>query len=67
MKKTKSVSKEANGTQEKEVDVLYQRLGNRWFAFSLVGEEVFVGSLADGELKHQNKPLKTGKKIAGTS
>ncbi len=26
-----------------EVDVLYQRLGDRWYAFSQVGEDVFVG------------------------
>ncbi len=32
---------------EATVEVLYQRLGNKWFAFSLVGDDVFVGSVPD--------------------
>jgi hypothetical protein len=35
-----------NGT----VEVLYQKMGDRWFAFSLVGDEVFVGSLTEEEI-----------------
>jgi hypothetical protein len=27
------------------VEVLYQRLGDRWYAFSAVGDEVYVGSV----------------------
>ena len=41
------------------VEVLYQKMGNRWFAFSLVGEEVFVGSITQEEvdaLEAQNEP-----------
>ncbi|HUP56866.1 MAG TPA: hypothetical protein VM598_05390 [Bdellovibrionota bacterium] len=34
-----------------EVEVLYQRMGDRWFAFSLVGDEVFVGSISPEELE----------------
>lgn len=35
---------------EQVVDVLYQRMNGRWYAFSVIGEEVFVGSLTDDEL-----------------
>lgn len=27
------------------VEVLYQRMGDRWYAFSLVGEDVFFGKV----------------------
>ncbi len=33
------------------VEVLYQKMGDKWFAFSLVGEEVFVGSIAPEEIE----------------
>ena len=38
----------ANNDSEtvKTVDVLYQKMGDRWYAFSLVDEEVFVGSVS---------------------
>jgi hypothetical protein len=36
-----------NGT----VEVLYQKMGDRWFAFSCVGEDVFVGSITQEELQ----------------
>lgn len=32
------------------VEVLYQKLGNKWFAFSLVDGEVFVGSITQDEI-----------------
>jgi hypothetical protein len=32
------------------VEVLYQKMGDRWFAFSLIDDEVFVGSIAQGEI-----------------
>lgn len=32
------------------VEVLYQKMGDRWFAFSLVNEEVFVGSISQEEI-----------------
>lgn len=32
------------------VEVLYQKMGDRWFAFSLVGEDVFVGSVSQDEI-----------------
>jgi hypothetical protein len=38
-----------NKTNIKEVDadVLYQKLGDRWFAFSLIGDEVFMSPVTD--------------------
>lgn len=36
---------EARPKSEREVEVLYQRLGDRWYAFSLVDDEVFVGEI----------------------
>lgn len=34
------------------VDVLYQKMGDRWYAFSLIDDEVFFGSLTADEI-HQ--------------
>jgi hypothetical protein len=36
-----------------EVEVLYQRMGDRWFAFSLIDDEVFVGSITPEELEEK--------------
>jgi hypothetical protein len=38
------------------VEVLYQKLGDRWYAFSLVDDEVFVGSLTDDQIQGENSP-----------
>ena len=35
---------------DETVEVLYQKMGNRWFAFSLVDNEVFVGSISQDEI-----------------
>ena len=35
---------------DQTVEVLYQKMGDRWFAFSLVGDEVFVGSIRQEEI-----------------
>lgn len=37
--------KKTNKKSTGEVEVLYQRMGDRWYAFSLVGEEVFFGQV----------------------
>lgn len=39
-----------NNSQEKDVDVLYQRLGNQWFAFSIIDEEVFVSPVSEDKI-----------------
>lgn len=35
---------------ENEVEVLYQKMGDRWFAFSLIDDEVFIGSITQDEI-----------------
>lgn len=32
------------------VDVLYQKIGNRWYAFAENGDDVFVGSMSEDEI-----------------
>jgi hypothetical protein len=34
--------------KDREVEVLYQKLGGKWFAFSLIDDEVFFGKV-EGE------------------
>ena len=36
--------------QNATVEVLYQKMGDRWFAFSLVNDEVFVGSISQEQI-----------------
>ena len=38
--------------KDQTVEVLYQKMGDRWFAFSLIGDEVFVGSITQSEVDH---------------
>lgn len=40
----------AQTTADGTVEVLYQKMGDRWFAFSLIGDEVFVGSITQDEI-----------------
>ncbi len=51
---------QASAGCETEADVLYQKLGDRWYAFSLIDDEVFFGSIGAEELSGQNHsfPLK---------
>ena len=37
-------------TGKSDVEVLYQKMGNRWFAFSIVEGEVFMGSISQEEI-----------------
>ena len=42
------------------VEVLYQKMGDRWFAFSLIGDEVFVGSISQSEIDYsEGLPVNT--------
>jgi hypothetical protein len=36
--------------KDKMVDVLYQKLGDRWFAFSMIDDEIFVGSIPQSDI-----------------
>lgn len=49
---------------EVTVEVLYQKLGDRWFAFSLIDNEVFVGSITESELNVVAKQNSKIKKVA---
>lgn len=35
----------SEAAKESTVEVLYQKLGDRWYAFSIIGDEVFMGSV----------------------
>lgn len=45
----KNSAQNQNAT-DKNVEVLYQKMGNRWFAFSVVEGEVFMGSISQEEI-----------------
>lgn len=53
--KTKNSSASANPT----VEVLYQKMGDRWFAFSMIDDEVFVGSVTQEEIDPSELTLRT--------
>lgn len=37
--------------KEREADVLYQKLGGKWYAFSLVDDEVFMGAVTEEQIR----------------
>jgi hypothetical protein len=39
-----------SNAQEMDVDVLYQKLGDRWFAFSIIGDEVFMAPISEDQI-----------------
>ncbi len=39
-------------------EVLYQKIGDRWYAFSVVEDEVFYGSITPDELEQLRKQEK---------
>ncbi len=51
--KQNSNSKTNPANTEEIAEVLYQRLGNRWYAFSVIEDELFVGSISDEEVNAQ--------------
>ena len=69
--KSKNTGKKAdaksahNLSSNDSVEVLYQKMGDRWFAFSLVNEEVFVGSISQEEIDRlEADPSASGKQAA---
>jgi hypothetical protein len=53
MSKNKTIQiQNLNNSEEKAqtVEVLYQKMGDRWYAFSLVGDEMFMGSVTQAEI-----------------
>lgn len=43
------------GIKEKEVQVLYQKLGGQWYVFSEINEEVFFSPLPEGLDPHSSQ------------
>ena len=52
---------------EETAEVLYQKLGSRWYAFSLIDDELFVGSISDEEVNAQASGGSGVFKISGNS
>ena len=68
--KTNSEANQKNataGSNDQTVEVLYQKMGDRWFAFSLIDDEVFVGSISPEELaSKKNKSAKVHRKTGNS-
>lgn len=45
-KNQKPVSSTEKKSTTQEVDVLYQRMGDTWYAFSVIDDEVFFGEVS---------------------
>ncbi len=57
-----------NGTKpESTVEVLYQKMGDRWFAFSLIEDQVFVGSISQDEIDAADAKGGAMYKVTGNS
>jgi hypothetical protein len=52
---------------DETIEVLYQRMGDRWFAFSCVGDDVWVGSISPEELAKDAKTARAPTGAAGRS
>ncbi len=53
MKKNETVKPTPTQTQAQKddtVEVLYQKMGDRWFAFSMIDDEIFMGSIPQSEI-----------------
>ena len=42
--------KTSNEKYQETAEVLYQKIGNKWYAYSVIGEDVYMGSLSEEEL-----------------
>ena len=40
----------ATKKNDAQVEVLYQKIGSKWYAFSIVGDEIFTGNLSEDEM-----------------
>lgn len=56
-----SFKEDQNKDQNKEqnAEVLYQKMGDRWYAFSVVNDEMFVGSMTQTEMDALEIPKET--------
>ena len=44
-------TKKSKAAIEQDVDVLYQRLGDQWFAFSIINDEVFMSPIPEAQIE----------------
>ncbi len=52
MENTKIMTETNSHTlQDKEVEVLYQKLGDQWFAFSVIDGDVFMSPVSDETIR----------------
>jgi hypothetical protein len=58
---------EQKNADTKKVEVLYQKMGDRWFVFSLIDGEVFVGSISQSHLPLSQSTKISFNKITGNS
>jgi len=49
-------SQKPSSSKEASAKVLYQKMGDRWFAFSLVNNELYVGSISQEEIDQSALP-----------
>ncbi len=66
MENTKKIAKSNTAhpmASDASVEVLYQRMGDKWYAFSVIDDEIFFGSVDEETLK-EVKPAKSAR-IAG--
>ena len=54
-KVNKSPAQKSSIKKDQTVEVLYQKMGDRWFAFSMIDDEIFVGSIAQSEVDSNKK------------
>ncbi len=66
-KNTAETAANKNASGEATAEVLYQRLGDRWFAFSVIDDEVFVGSMTPEEIQGKAPAAQKTFKITGNS
>jgi hypothetical protein len=48
--KSKKTDQNTNQNNDQYVDVLYQKLGDNWFAFSLIDDEVFMSPVSEDKI-----------------
>ena len=61
--KTNSTATGASSKDDAVVEVLYQKMGARWFSFFVIDEEVYMGAIPDeaiAEIQSRSTP-KIGK------
>jgi len=61
-----AIRKKETTANNQKVDVLYQRIGNRWYAFSAQDNDVFFGAIPDevlAELENCEENIITGEAV----